>query len=634
MRAVVLGTAGHIDHGKTSIISALTGVDCDRLPEEKRRGITLVLGFAPMADPSGELELSFIDVPGHERLVHTMIAGAGGIDRALLVVAADEGVMPQTREHLEVLALLGVRGGVVALNKADLVDADLLALRAEELRDILVGGPLDAAPVVPCSARSGEGIGELREAVLTCARGVARQNEPFRPFRLSVDRVFSLPGAGTVVTGTARWGRVRSGDEVVALPSGRRARVRAVQVHGHRRAEAGVGERVALQLAGVSVDELPRGEQLLGDGPWQAARRLAVTLSVLPEAVLREGDVVWLHVLASRTLARIERLWPGDLEPGARGRAIVRLARPVFTVPGDRAILRRVSPARTLAGGEVLDVRPPLLRRREAARLGDIPDPGRDLPAALAAWIAAGGPAGAEVRDLAGRLGVAEEALDAPLGRLLAGGTVQLARQQPRVLVSRAAVDQVREQARLTLGEAGSLGVPIAELASRVVPPVAGGLRDFYLAELRRGGVMQEIAGRALAADQAPLADPLAARVETFYRAAAFAAPSPEEAAAQIGANPKAVVGTVRVLLERQRLARIGGKWVLHRELLDEVVASVRAWGVETFDVTAFKDRFALTRKLAIPLLEWLDSQRVTRREGERRRVLPARAGTRSPGSP
>jgi selenocysteine-specific elongation factor len=632
MRAVVLGTAGHIDHGKTSIVAALTGVDCDRLPEEKRRGITLVLGFAPMADPAGEVELSFIDVPGHERLVHTMIAGAGGIDRALLVVAADEGVMPQTREHLEVLELLGVRGGVVALNKADLVDRELAAWRAAELREALAGGPLDGAPVVPCSARSGDGIDELRAAVLDCARSVVRVEEPFRPFRLSTDRVFSLPGAGTVATGTARWGRVQVGDELIALPSARRARVRGIQVHGEARVEAVAGERVALQLAGLSVDELPRGEQLLGSGPWNAARRLAVALATLPEAGVGEGDVVWLHVLASRVLARIERLWPAELAGGARGRAILRLARPAFAVPGDRAILRRVSPARTLAGGAVLDVRPPLLRRREAARLADLADPSQDLPAALAAWIAAGGAAGAAVSDLAGQLGVAEVALEAPLGRLLATGTIDLARRQPRVLVARAAVDRVRERARETLAQAGELGVPIAELASRALPAEAAELRDFYLAELRRGGVMQEIAGRALAADRTPLDDPLAARVEAFYRAGGFAAPSPEEAAAQLGANPKAVAGTVRVLIERQRLARIGGKWVLHRELLEEVAASVRSWGVETFDVSAFKERVSLTRKLAIPLLEWLDSQRVTRREGERRRVLPARAGTRSSG--
>jgi selenocysteine-specific elongation factor len=630
VRAVVLGTAGHIDHGKTSIVAALTGVDCDRLPEEKRRGITLVLGFAPMADPARELEISFIDVPGHERLVHTMIAGAGGIDRALVVVAADEGVMPQTREHLEVLTLLGVRGGVVALTKTDLVDDDLVALQAEELRDLLAGGTLAGAPVVPCSARTGAGIDALREAVLACARGVVRRQEPHRPFRLSADRVFSLPGAGTVVTGTARWGSVHPGDELTAYPSGRLVRVRGVQVHGEARPAAGVGERVALQLAGAAVEELPRGEQLLGAGPWQASRRLAVTLTLLPGGALAEGETVWLHLLAARVPARIERLWPAELGGGAGGRAIVRFARPILAFPGDRVVVRRVSPALTLGGGAVLDTRPLTLRRREAARLAALPDPGSDLTRTLAAWIGEGGAAGAAVNELAGRLGVAAEALEAPLGRLVATGDVVIARQPPRVLVARTAVEQVRAAARAALAEAGNLGVPIAELAARVLPAEASPLRDFYLADLRSGGVLQEIAGRALAGGRAPLEDPLAGRIEAFYRTAGFEAPSPEEAASRLGANPKAVAGTVKVLLERKRLARIGGKWVLHRELLDEVAVSVRGWGVETFDVAAFKDRFSLTRKLAIPLLEWLDSERVTRREGELRRVLKARPDTRS----
>ena len=625
MRAVVLGTAGHIDHGKTSIVAALTGVDCDRLPEEKRRGITLVLGFAPLADPAGELEISFIDVPGHERLVHTMIAGAGGVDRALLVVAADEGVMPQTREHLEVLSLLGVRGGVVALTKADLVDDEWLALEAEELAELLAGGPLAGAPVVPCSARTGAGIEALRAAVLECARGVVRRPEPHRPFRLSVDRVFSLPGAGTVVTGTARWGSVRPGDELTTLPSGRAVRVRAVQVHGSARGAGGVGERLALQLAGAAVGELPRGEQLLGPGPWQRSRRLAVELAVLPGAALAEGETVWLHLLAARVPARVDRVWPEALAGGGGGRAILRLARPVLAFPGDRVVVRRISPARTVAGGTVLDARPTPLRRREAARLGALPDPAADLPAALAAWIAGAGTAGAPVADLAGRLGLAAEAIEAPLGRLVTSGEVLVARQQPRVLLARAAVEGVRAAARAALAEAGALGVPLAELTARLLPEEAAPLRDFYLADLRSAGVLQEISGRALAAGLAPLADPLTGKVEAFYRAAGFAAPSPEEAAAELAANPKAVAGAVKVLLERRRLARIGGKWVLHRELLDEVAASLRAWGVATFDVAAFKDRFALTRKLAIPLLEWLDSERVTRREGELRRVLPAR---------
>jgi selenocysteine-specific elongation factor len=628
VRAVVFGTAGHIDHGKTSLVKALTGVDCDRLPEEKRRGITLVLGFAPFPDPEGELELSFIDVPGHERLVHTMIAGAAGIDRALLVVAADEGVMPQTREHLDILDVLGVRGGVVALTKADLSSSAALEARHQELRAALAGGALAGAPVIPCSVVTGTGLGPLREAVLASARGVARGEEPHRPFRLAVDRAFTLPGAGTVVTGTAHWGRVREGDELVALPSDLRVRVRGVQVHGESRPEAEAGERVALRLAGASVQELPRGEQLLSLAGWRPVQRLALAVRLLGGATLSEGDRIWLHLLAARVLARVERLHPAELSAPASGRAILRLVRPTFAVPGDRVVLRRVSPTSTLGGGEVLDVQPPRLRRRDAATLTQLPRPWLDLPAAVLGWVTQAGPKGVAAATLAARLGVREAGLEALLGRLVAEGAFAVVPGRTPLLVARAAVVGVVEKSRELLTASGSVGLPLAELLARVVPVDARRLRNFYLDELRRSGVLREVGGRALAGDAAPLEDALAARVAELYRRAGFEAPSPQEAAAALGADPRVVQGVVRFLVDQKRLARVGGKWVMHRELLDEVAASVQAWGVENFEVGAFKERFALTRKLAIPVLEWLDSQRVTRREGDRRRILRRRPGT------
>jgi selenocysteine-specific elongation factor len=628
VRAVVFGTAGHIDHGKTSLVQALTGVDCDRLPEEKRRGITLVLGFAPLADPVGELEISFIDVPGHERLVHTMIAGAGGIDRALLVVAADEGVMPQTREHLEILELLDVRGGVVALTKADLVEPAALETVRERVLAALAGGPLAEAPVVACSAATGLGLAAVRDAVLASARGVTRVEEPHRPFRLAVDRVFTRPGAGTVVTGTAHWGWVEDGDELLSLPGGRSARVRGVQVHGERRGGAGAGQRVALRLAGVSVAEVPRGEQLVSSGSWRATHRLALELRLIEGGALEEGDRVWLHLLAARVPARVERLHVGERGPRTGVRAVVHLARPVFAVPGDRVVLRRLSPASTLGGGSVLDGEPPRLRRREAGQLAELPTPWRDLPAALLGWIGRAGAPGVTPEALAARLGVRVAALEAALGRLVADGAVVVVRARTPVLVHSAALGQVESQAREVLAAAGGVGIPLAEFAARVVAEDAGALRDFYLNELRRRGVLREVGGRALAADAAPLEDELASRVAEFYRRAGFEAPSPPEAAAALGADPRVVEGVVRFLVDQGRLARVGGKWVVHHELLDEVVRSLQAWGVESFDVGAFKERFGLTRKLAIPILEWLDSRRVTRRAGERRQMVRQRSGT------
>lgn len=627
MQSVIFGTAGHIDHGKTALIAALTGVDCDRLPEEKRRGITLVLGFAPLPDTPPGLEVSFIDVPGHERLVHTMISGAGGIDRALLVVAADAGIMPQTREHLEVLDLLGVRGGVVALSKVDLVDEELAELVAEEIREALVGGPLEGAPVVPCSALRGQGLENLRAAVLACAAGVVRRADPHRPFRLAVDRVFTMAGVGTVATGTARWGEVRVGDELLALPSGRRLRVRAVQVHGETRREGLAGERVALQLAGVAVNDLPRGEQLLSPGPWRAHDRLAVTVRLLPAAPpLAEGDTFWLHLLAGRTLARVERLLPNPLPPGERGRAVLRLRRPLFAAPGDRLVLRRISPARTVGGAVVLDPHAGRIKRRDVQQLAALPDPGGDLAGALAVFVRAAGPGGVTVEALAARVGLRPEGLEAVLGRLVEAGEVRVVKSTPPTLLSPGHLLAVRERASQVLGAAGAVGLPLAELVGRVVPPEGNALREVYLEDLRRAGVMWEVAGRATAAGLAPVEDPLAVAVERVYREAGFDAPSPLEVAAHLAADPRAVEGVVRFLLDAKRLARLGGKWVVHRAHLEEVAAALAAWQGQTFDVARFKERFGLTRKLAIPLLEWLDSQRITRREGDLRRVLPRRS--------
>ncbi|NCO69439.1 MAG: selenocysteine-specific translation elongation factor, partial [Acidobacteria bacterium] len=602
--------------------------------EEKRRGITIALGFAPMIDPTGEAELSFIDVPGHERLVHTMIAGAGGIDRALLVVAADEGVMPQTREHLDVLRLLGVTGGVVALTKADLVsDEDLLALRILEVREALADGCLAEAPIIPCSAATGVGIVELRDAILASGRSVVHTIDPHRPFRLSADRVFSLAGAGTIVTGTARSGEVAVGNELLALPSRRTVRVRGLQVHGAARTQTSAGERVAVSLAGVEVAEVPRGEQLLGAGPWQATARLALDVELLGDGrALAEGDRIWLHLLAARVVARVERLYPAPLAPGSRGRVIVRLAKPVYAAPGDRAILRAISPAQTLGGARVLDSDPPRLRRRDVAALARLPDPVRDPDAALAGMVAAASAAGISPRRLGARLGVRESGIEASLGRLLAAARIVAVPGREPLLIDAEVVAELRTRAAKVLAQAPGIGLPIAEFMSRLVGENSPSVRAFILDDLRRVGLVRETAGRVLSASDSPLANDLAVSLEEIYRAGGFEAPSPEEAAVRIGANPKTVAGVVRFLVDSGRLARVGGKWVLHRELLDGIATSVRGWEVESFDVGQFKERVHLTRKLAIPILEWLDSQRVTRREGERRRILRPRAGTSSPG--
>jgi selenocysteine-specific elongation factor len=636
MRHVVWGTAGHIDHGKTSLVKALTGTDCDRLPEEKLRGITIELGFAELSE--GDTQLHFVDVPGHERLVHTMIAGAAGIDLALLVIAADEGVMPQTREHLEVIRLMGVPGGAVALTKTDLVPAELVELAAEEVRELLAGTPFAGVPVLPVSAHTGAGVTELKRLLIEQGARARPHLVGGRPFREPIDRVFSLTGAGTVVTGTSLSGALEVGSEVVVQPIGAPARVRRLHVHGAERRRVEAGERVAINLTGLARDALERGHQVLSPGPWQPTLLVTVDLELLASApaALDEGDEVEVHALAARVPARIDRLARRPLEPGGRTNGQLLLREPLLLFPGDRMVLRRPAPVNTLAGARVLDARLRRWRRRDAAALAELPSVQPEAwPRLLAAWIEAEDLAGLAVPAMAGRLGALEEALEAPLGRLLESGTIRpLATQPPRFVstahVERLAKDAARALRERLAGEEVSAGIPARDFAGGLLAPPARPFADLYLEQLRARGVIELAEGRVVPpgrdSHMTEAGEELARRVEARYRELGFEAPSPQAVAEQLDARPEAVEGICRFLVQRRRLVRLDGKFLIHRAVLDEVAGRVRAWEVGEFGVAEFKERFGLTRKLAIPALEWLDSERVTVRHGDRRRIV-RRAG-------
>lgn len=624
MRAVVFATAGHIDHGKTTLVAALTGVWCDRLKEEQERGMTLVLGFAPLVDPLGKVEVSFVDVPGHQRLIHTMLAGTGAVDRILLVVAADEGIMPQTEEHVALLELLGIRGGVVALTKKDKVSPELLLARQEEVARFLSSGPLSGAPILPCSPVTGEGIEELRQAILAAARQVERRPQPHRPFRLGVDRVFSLPGAGTVVTGTAFWGKLEVGEKLVAFPLGKAFRVRSLQVHGQNRKEVFAGERVAIALAGAKVEELPRGSQLLTPGPWEASTRLLVEIQLLPEgANLREGQRLWLFLLTARVPCLVE--WLSPALSGNKVRAVLRLAQPLFVAPSDRVVLRRPSPPATVGGGPVLDSQVKRWLRKDAAAFTELPVPWVDLPGCLRRWVADAGPSGITVTSLAGRLGVRPEGVQAALGQLLAEGTVMVTGPGETRVVAASQLEEALALAKALLERAGELGMTPAHLLQRLGIAEEASLRSFYVQQLKAKSLAREERGYLIAAQGEPAPNPSALALEEFYRKAGFAAPSPQEAAQALRLSPKTAEGLVSLLVRQGKLTRVGGKWILHRQALDKLVQSLYSWGRETFTVGEFKERFGLSRKLAIPILEWLDSQRITRREGDARKILAKR---------
>jgi selenocysteine-specific elongation factor len=387
---MIVGTAGHIDHGKTSLVRALSGVDTDRLPEEKARGITLDLGFAYVKLPDGGV-LGFVDVPGHERLVHTMIAGAASIGMALLVVAADDGVMPQTREHLQILSLLGVTKGVVALTKTDLVDEDRLFEVELEITELLEGSSLDGADIFPVSSATNAGIDALRDRLMTEAMLAQAAADDGRAFRLAVDRSFSLAGAGTVVTGSVVAGTVRTNDAVLLLPSGLRARVRGIHAANQTVTQAGAGERCALNLTGPGVhkDVVGRGDWVMDPAQDAMAMRCDAAITVLASerGALRSGTPILLHHGAEQVTGRVVVLDPAALAPGDSGLVHLILDRPRPLRHGDRLVLRDASATRTIAGGRVLDPRPPARHRRAPARLALLHalEAGQGLEAVLSA---------------------------------------------------------------------------------------------------------------------------------------------------------------------------------------------------------------------------------------------------------
>ncbi|HEV8630292.1 MAG TPA: selenocysteine-specific translation elongation factor [Thermoanaerobaculia bacterium] len=631
MRRAIVGTAGHIDHGKTRLIEALTGIDCDRLAEEKARGITIDLGFAWLAE--GDLQLGFVDVPGHERFLHNALAGLGGIRLMLLVVAADEGVKPQTREHVAICALLGIPAAVVALTKADLVSDDLLGLAQLEVEELLQPTPFAGAPVVPVSALTGAGLPRLRELLLARAAEVAVAANPAQPARLPVDRAFHLKGLGVVVTGTLAAGRIAAGDELVVVPGGQTARVRSVQVHGQSRDEALAGERTSLQLAGVELGELGRGQQLAPAGALATTHRLLAHCRWLPEAARALGGwtPVRVHLLAGETLGKARALQPAELAPGGEGIVELRLDHPFAAVRGDRLVLRRPSPAATLGGGEVLD--PQWRRRRGRPRDAAVAALAAGRREAFLLWVEEAGEGGATAADLGRRLGaravdvVPELAALTAENRLLAvtapGGDARW--------LAPAVVQRVPARARRVLKEYFQRerlaeGMPRAEAVRRILRGRGGELADRYLDWLQAQKVLT-LAGDRVAppgrrAELSGDESSLATQVIAAYEAAGLTPPSPGELATRLRAKPQIFDGVVRYLLQQGRLVRLPGGLLLSRQALESLIASLRETGWERFSVPQFKDRFRLSRKWAIPLLEHLDSLAVTRRVGDDRQLV------------
>lgn len=630
MRRAIVGTAGHIDHGKTSLVLALTGIDCDRWAEEKARGITIDLGFAHVT--RGDLQVGFVDVPGHERFLHNALAGLGGIRVMLLVVAADEGVKPQTREHLAVCSLLGIPAGLVALTKADLVAPDLLELAQLEVEELLAGTPFAGAPVLPVSSTTGQGIPELEAALFGLAERYATPADPGRPARLPVDRAFHLKGLGVVVTGTLASGAVRPGDTLEVLPRGESVRVRSVQVHGQPREEAEAGERTSLQLTGIALEDLTRGMTLGTPGAFEATTSLLARFTLLPDAPspIRGFVPVRLHLYASEVIGRLRPLAEGGLAPGETGAVEIRLEAPVSAVRGDRYVIRRPSPAATMGGGEILD---PRWRRHRGAILKQALSALQgDLSSSLAFWALEAGERGVEAPELARRLGVpparVAKELSALKERLI---EVPEGPGQSRRWIAPAAVQRVTERARRVLKEYFQKDrlaefIPKAEAVRRILRGRASDLATVYLEWLQAQKVLSvsgdqvNLPGRS--AQLTGEESKLSAGVLERFEKGGLAPPSPGEVAQALSAKPQILEGVIRHLVARGQLVKLPSGLILAASAVAGLKRDLLSTSWDRFSVADFKDRFGLTRKWAIPLLEHLDSTGATRRMGDERMVV------------
>lgn len=633
MKSIIVGTAGHIDHGKTALVRALTGIDADRLPEEKRRGITIDIGFADL--DLGDVRVGFVDVPGHERFVKNMLAGAHGIDLVALVIAADESVMPQTREHFEICRLLGVQQGLIVLTKKDLVDAEMLALVRDEVSELVKGSFLEDAPVVAVSARTGEGLDDLKSALREAALRVPSRSDDHLT-RLPIDRAFTMSGFGAVVTGTLIAGEISDSDEMELLPRQTRVRVRGLQVHGAKVKRAVAGQRTAVNLGGVETPALERGMVLAPPDRFRPTQVVDARVQMLEDVPrpLRSRQRVRVHIGAAEVLARIRVLEDsGVIDRGQTGFVQFRFETPIVGVLGDRFVIRSYSPQRTIGGGTILDAFAIKHRARELAaareRLQTLRDGGQ--PQNIAALVSVSEKNGLNVSELIARTGWREDTVKSAI--------VEAGRQESIAnignhLFSSSVISEFKQLVEKDVAahhkaEPLSRGLALEVLRGRHFAHLSPDLFRALLKEFEKNQflvVEKDIVRapehmRAVSGADAALRD----RFEAIYREANLAPPNLGEALARAGmtgAQQQHGRKVFQLLIDDGSLVRVDGDMLFHHSALDDLIAKLRAQSTRSIDVPTFKELAGISRKYAIPLLEYLDRQRVTRREGDRRLIL------------
>jgi selenocysteine-specific elongation factor len=628
-KSIVIGTAGHIDHGKTTLVRALTGVDTDRLPEEKRRGITIDLGFA-FLDAAGpdnsSWRISFVDVPGHSLFVRNMLAGAGCIDAVLLVISAEEGVKPQTEEHLAICTLLGVRRGLTVVTKADAVSAARLEQVCSEIRTFLCDtflGKSNAA-VLPVSVHAGQGLNELRRELLLLAMSATAHNPNHLP-RLPLDRAFVMKGFGTVVTGTLLSGELHVGASLALEPGSRSVRVRGMQTHGRPEEYVESGSRVALNLSGIEVREVSRGQTLVPEGTLTATTTIDVDAKLLPgSSAVKHRSRVHFHAFTSDTLATVSLYGHEAAEPGTSRLLRLRLQQPAVLMPGDHFVLRQCSPASTIGGGRVLDAHPlPNLRKAKClAWLETLKDASPEEQILLR--VARRGIAGFTVRELMAETGLTREALERRAEAFVSGK--QLLRIPGDMLLSNESAEiAIRDISSRLKRDAKSDGLKRSELKSQTELNAA--IFNFLIETLAREQAIRLQDERIYpAGSQSQGADPdlkQRSEIAAIYEGAGLSAPSSSEVAAQLGLKESEMRRLMTLLLRDRILVKIGTDALyIHHDALEGLRDRMRKLRGQTLDVSGFKQLTGLSRKYAIPLLEYLDRERLTRKNGDKRLVL------------
>lgn len=625
---MIIGTAGHIDHGKTALVKALTGVDADRLPEEKARGITIDIGFAHVNLDGAQV--SFIDVPGHERFVRNMLAGIGGIDLLMLVVAADESVMPQTREHFDICRLLNITSGVVVVTKSDLADADMLSLVRQETAELVKGSFLEGAPVFTVSSKTGDGIDELKRGLTS----LIRDHVPRRPdglFRMPIDRVFVLKGRGTVVTGTVLSGKIRKESFAEILPGHRTTRIRSIHAHDAPAEEAIAGQRTALNLQGLEREQIQRGDVLTVPNVFETAALLDVRLTLLPNSMpLTHNSMVRFHHLTADSLARITLPEGETLNPGGSGFVQLRLQKQVFALYGDRFILRKHSPLVTIGGGVILDHMPPGRLKRsdvKAVRRLKALD-SADRGSRLSVAVTERGTSGAGEQFLKAKL-----AMESAEIALLSTPEVAFLRRDPLFCVSTTTLGSVTSEMLKRVAEFHQQnpllpGIDREELRSKFFPHVSP---DLLVAILERA-----VAEKKLQAQQETVSifgrnvllsreeEDLTSRVEQGLIGCRLEFPGIESHAKTFESDPGGIRTILYLLVRLGKVIKVDDDYFVHITVWEELKQQVRTLkGTrKSFSVPDFKTLFGVTRKYAIPLLERLDQEGVTRRSGNERIII------------